>query len=175
MTANRDLDDLFRIEAARLQRFLRQFGSSVSIEDVSQESFARLCAMDVDTIDSPRAYLFRTARNLALNALRRERGAPVGGVADPERLGVGAEDPSPEDKLLSRETAALLKDALAQLPAHKCEALLLFRLEGWSHREIGRHLGVSHRTVERYIADALAHCHGALARHLSEHPGKAQK
>ena len=39
----------------------------------------------------------------------------------------------------------------------------LFKLDGLSHKEIGARLGVSHRTVERYIADAIAHCYDALS------------
>lgn len=156
------MDELYRRESTKLERFLRRFGSRVSSEDIAQESFLKLCATDTTAIDSPRAYLFRTARNLAINALRRDKGAPVRFVADPESLAAAASAPSPEASASTAEAIRHLNAALATLDPRKREALLLFRVEGWSYREIGDKLGVSHRTVERYVADAVLHCHLAL-------------
>lgn len=167
-SASQDLAPLFKSEIARLQRYLQGFGPRVSSEDIAQESFLKLCATDTAAIDSPRAYLFRTARNLAINALRRDKGAPVRFVADPESLGAAASAPSPEASASTAEAIRHLNAALATLDPRKRQALLLFRVEGWSYREIGDKLGVSHRTVERYVADAVLHCHLALTAHARE-------
>ena len=162
MTRPHAIEALFRTEATPLKRFLRRFGSSISSEDIAQESFAKLCALDQTSIIEPRAYLFQTARNLALNAIRQQKRSPIRSVPDFEVIAAPASGPSPEEQVGATQDLALINLALARLPERQRVALLLFRVEGWSQREIGAHLGVSHRTVERYIADAMTHCHLAL-------------
>ncbi|MNZ63956.1 putative RNA polymerase sigma factor FecI [compost metagenome] len=38
-------------------------------------------------------------------------------------------------------------------------AFLLAQCEGMPHAQVAEHLGVSIRSVERYVADALYHCY----------------
>jgi RNA polymerase sigma factor (sigma-70 family) len=156
-----DLARLFAIEGPKLRRFLRRFGRKVSPEDVAQDSFERLQASGPDTLDSPRAFLYRTARNLAINAWKREMSTPVLG-ADRMPDEPASPDLDPEEQLLLADAIARLNEVLAALPSHKRTALLLFKAEGRSYKEIAAHLGVSPRTVERYVADAMAHCHREL-------------
>jgi RNA polymerase sigma factor (sigma-70 family) len=157
-----NLHPLFQELAPGLRRFLTRFGPSISPEDVAQDAFAQLAAAEPGSIEAPRAWLFRTARNLALKELRRLKtaAAPVGDIAALERA---SDTPSPEELVISRDEAGLLRGILELLPERKRVALVLFKVEGLSHKEIGRRLGVSHRTVERYIADAIAHCYEYLS------------
>jgi RNA polymerase sigma factor (sigma-70 family) len=155
-----DLARLFAIEAPKLRRFLRRFGPAVSPEDVAQDSFERLHSAG-PAVSSSRAFLYRTARNLAINAWKRETTAPV------RRAGFIPSEPAspdldPEERLLLAEAIGRLNQALAALPEHKRTALLLFKAEGRSYKEIAAQLDVSPRTVERYVADAIAHCHKEL-------------
>lgn len=168
MSAFGDLAKFFAVEAPRLRRFLRRFGPAISPEDIAQDSFARLCAVDPGTVTSPRAYLFRTARNLAITELRRRRRGPIDPHADAGELDCPAEAPSPEDCTIAANAGELLAAALESLPERKRQALILFKIEGLSHKEIGARLGVSHRTVERYVADALASCNSVLKATLAE-------
>jgi len=39
------------------------------------------------------------------------------------------------------------------------EAFLLYQLGGLTHAQVALELGVSSRTVERYVASALLHCY----------------
>lgn len=157
-----DWTNLFQEEAPRLRRFLRRFGPRISPEDVAQDAFARLCASDVANIESPRAFLFQTAKRLAMNEARHNRIARTELVPDPDAAGAVSAEPSPERLAEIAADSARLRSVLAELPAHKREALLLFKLDGFSHKEIGERLGVSPRTVERYIFDAVTHCHLAF-------------
>src|ERR1700753_1387233 len=47
-------------------------------EELTQEAFLRLLSSDRAHLDSPRGFLFRTARNLALDHVRRARRVPIG-------------------------------------------------------------------------------------------------
>lgn len=161
MTGARMIAALFSKEGPALRRFLKRAAPNAA-EDLAQESFARLCASELASIESPRAYLFQTARRLAMNEARRDRVVRMELVADPDAAGAVSQDPSPEHQAEIAADAARLRRVLDELPAHKREALLLFKLDGFSHKEIGERLSVSPRTVERYIADAVAHCHLAF-------------
>ncbi len=161
MSRRAELARLFAAETPRLSRFLRRFGSSVSAEDIAQDSFERFCSADPEHVVSPRAYLFRTARNLALNAAARKARSPVT-FLDAHALEARSEEPNPEERVLEGEKSEQLHAALGVLPEHKRRALLLFKCEGYSYRDVGERLGVSPRTVERYVADALAHCQREL-------------
>ena len=156
------LSKLFRAEAPRLTRLLRRLGPPEVAEDMAQQSFAQLCAARPVAVE-PRAYLFQVARNLAIDEMRRRAVAPFRAVADPDRLEVASSAPSPEDELIAAETVEQVRRLLASLPARERDALLLFKLEGLTHKEIGKRLGVSVHSARRYIARALATCHKALA------------
>lgn len=145
---------LFEEEAPRLMRFLRRFGPRVSAEDTAQEAFAKLVAAKED-IASPRAYLTTTARNLALNDLRRQRNAATDTHADIETI-APAYTTDPEAQLIAAEDAAIADTALKALPPHLRDAILLHIVEGLTQPEVAQRLGCSRRTVQRYIEAALS-------------------
>ncbi len=161
MTNTLDWTLLFEEEGPRLLRFLRRFGPRVSAEDVRQEAFAKLVAAKQD-IASPRAYLTTTARNLALNDLRRQKNAATDAHADIDTI-APAYTADPESQLIAAEQAAAATAALAALAPHLREALLLHLAEGLTQPEVAERLGCSRRTVQRYITQALAQLHLALA------------
>ncbi len=153
---------LFEEEAPRLMRFLRRFGPRVSAEDVRQEAFAKLYAAKADDIASPRAYLTTTARNLALNDLRRQTNSKTHTHADIETIApTYAADP--EAQLIAAEEAAAADAALNALAPYLKEALLLHLVEGLTQPEVAKRLSCSRRTVQRYISEAMAQLHLALA------------
>lgn len=163
-----DLVRLFEEMAPGLRRYLSRFGPAISADDVAQDAFARLAAAKPGTIEAPRAWLFRTAHNIALNELKRQKTAATDAVGDIAALEHRCERPSPEDALERSDEAERLRAILELLPERQRVALILFKIEGLSHKEIGGRLGVSHRTVERYIADAIAHCHDYLSAFRAE-------
>lgn len=163
-----DLVRLFEEMAPGLRRYLSRFGPAISADDVAQDAFARLAAAKPGTIEAPRAWLFRTAHNIALNELKRLKIAATDAVGDIAALERPCDGPSPEDLVVRGDEAERLRAILELLPERQRAALILFKIEGLSHKEIGGRLGVSHRTVERYIADAIAHCHDYLSAFRAE-------
>ena len=67
-----DFDALFRLCAKDLMAFLRRRVASAEVaSDLAQEAFYRLMRSDAKTApDDARAYLFRTAANLAIDHRR---------------------------------------------------------------------------------------------------------
>jgi RNA polymerase sigma factor (sigma-70 family) len=162
MSSTLDWANLFEEEAPRLKRFLRRFGPRISPEDISQDAFAKLCAAKSEEITNPQAYLMTTACNLALNDLRRQTNHQTDARADIETL-APAPAPNPESELIAAEEISAAEAALAALEPHLREALLLHIIEGLTQPEAAKRLGVSRRTLQRYIETALAKMALALA------------
>lgn len=171
MSASWDWVSLFRSEAPRLVRFLSRFGPAVSPEDVAQESFARLYAAEPENVASPRAFLFQTARNLAIDQVRRGRASPVRAVADLSGPASADPLPSPEEARIFEEEREVLEGAIASLPEGERAALLLRRVEGLAPAMIAQRLGVSERQVRRLIAHALARCQAQVRALRDNEPG----
>lgn len=105
----------------------------------------------------PRAYLTTIARGLLIDHWRRqeiERAWLEELARRPEAL-----VPSVEDQQLALELLLRIDDMLAGLRPVVRSAFLLSRLDGVGYDEIASRLGVTRRSVERYLAEALYHCY----------------
>ncbi|MDZ7855868.1 sigma-70 family RNA polymerase sigma factor [Sphaerotilus sp.] len=126
--------------------------------DLAQDTFVRVITAQVrpELIETPRAYLSAIAGRLVSNHYRRqslERAWLETLAALPEAL-----VPSAEERALAFEALRQLDAALARLPAAVRQAFLLAQLDGHSAPEIARDLGVTERTVRRYLERAFAAC-----------------
>jgi RNA polymerase sigma-70 factor (ECF subfamily) len=156
---------LFQQYGRDLLGFLRARLRGSDAEDIAQKAYLQLLQHpDPGTIQNARAYLFRTANNLMLNHVRhqRVRGDHVEFDADPDA--VSSPLPLPDAELESARELQQLREVLAELPPLCRHAFLLHRLDGLTHAQIARRLGVSPRTVERYIIRAFDLCYSRLGR-----------
>jgi RNA polymerase sigma factor (sigma-70 family) len=146
-------DDLHRLLTWRT-------GDADDAADLVQETYFRLAAAQETghNVDNPRAYVLRTATNLAIDWMRQK--ARLRAIHAPEDELEPVPDPAvlPEEVLLARERLRLLDEALRQLPPKPRQALLLNRVEGLTQAEIAKRLGVSESMVIKYVAQALRHC-----------------
>ncbi|MBO6803706.1 MAG: sigma-70 family RNA polymerase sigma factor [Thalassospira sp.] len=156
----------FQENYEQLLRFLtrKMNGDSERAADVVQDTYVRLAGTSEldETIDNPRAYIYRVAGNLAIDRIRRERRMSAHVETDQAQSEIHDPQPGPEKIFLSREQINILDHALSKLPEKPRRALLLFRVDGLSHSEIADRLGVSNSMVAKYIARALKHCRDAL-------------
>jgi RNA polymerase sigma factor (sigma-70 family) len=158
-----DLARLFASEAPRLLRRLRRFRGRVVPEDVVQSAFTKMLEVDVSEVEDPRAYLARLTRNLAVDEVRRQERAPVRFVSGDAFAAHAAPALTPEQMLIEGERYAHMMGAVLALPKRERLSLLLFKLKGLSHQEIADRLGVSPKSVPRYLSRALAKCAAAMA------------
>ncbi len=167
------IDAIFLDKRTLLIRHIhRLVGSRQVAEELAHESYLRVAKVLRDRpIDHVQAFLFQTARNLAVDHLRRERtrrAVEVSGTDDDALTGVPDGAVSTEQKVIDAERLRLLEKALAGLPERAQRAVILNRLHGWSYPRIAAHLGVSPNTVYGDVRDAIAHCLDALAER--DHP-----
>jgi RNA polymerase sigma-70 factor (ECF subfamily) len=77
--------------------------------------------------------------------------------------------PSLEHQALVLEALHEVDAVLARLPSKARQAFLLYQLEGLTQDAIAQRLGVSVRSVQRYLALAFEECI-VLAAEVPEHP-----
>lgn len=162
-----DVARLFREHNAALLRFAAaKLGSEHEAREVAQEAYVRLLQLDRrQTIGFLRAYLFKTAANLATDRLRARRRLPAQVALDDEDI--FEFDLCPERQCAGEEMVAVVDRALAELPQKCRRVLLLYRVEGLGRAEIACELGIGERMVRLYLARALEH----LRRRLDEASG----
>ena len=80
----------------------------------------------------------------------------------------------PELTASNRQMILAVEAAMANMPPRCLEVIRLRKLDGLSHAEIGERLGLSTKTVKRYITNALRLCHQALIERRSPSAGNAR-
>lgn len=127
----------------------RRFPSEGDIDDFIQEAYLRILqAQLVRPISSPKAYLFATARNVALERIRHRKVAGEFPLAEIEASPVLDEEPLIPDAVGHSEELALLTQAIQSLPTRCRQILTLRKIYGLSQREVAKRLGIAEHTVE---------------------------
>lgn len=161
----REKDDWFRIAypdfLGPLCKYLRRFvGSQEAAEDLAHDAFLRVyTAPDFEQIRSPRGYLFRTARNLALNVASHQEVAKTDAVEEVARF--VDEGASVERQAMTTEEFDMLCVAISRLTPQRRQVLTLRAFYECSCQEIAEKLQISTRTVHRDLARALEAVHAA--------------
>jgi len=137
--------------------------SRADARDIVQEAYCRIFRLDEPHVISHlRAYLYKTAKNIATDWIRQRivREAYV----EEEPLRAPQETPSPEHIWLAREELEALQRGIEALPPKTKMALLMVRQEGLSYEEVAAKLGIkthsARRLVERameYLIEAVPH------------------
>lgn len=130
-------------------------------EDLAQDLFVRLSALDPAEVKAPAAMLYRMATNLMIDHVRsaqrasrrdadwrRDTHAQLGGED------VVGETPA-DEAIISRERVRLLADAVNGLPPQMGRAFRLHKLDGLSQAQTAQAMGVSVKMVEQHVAAAI--------------------
>jgi RNA polymerase sigma-70 factor (ECF subfamily) len=135
--------------------------SAAEAQELTQEVYLRLyqTMRKGQSIENPRAWLFRTAHNLGLKIRARARSFHLSSP-DWERV-TNLMENSPEHRLLEREKTMRLSAALESLSAQQRNCLYL-RSEGLRYREIAEVMGIGSSTVGEFLTRAIRHLSEAL-------------
>lgn len=142
-----------------LQAWLRRrLGCSHSAADLAQDTYLRVLLRPqvLPALREPRAYLTTLAKGVVSEHWRRqtlERAYLESLALIPEALAL-----SPEDRLELLQTLNEIDAMLDGIAARARAAFLLSQLEGLSYNQIAGQLGISERTVKRYMAQCFEHC-----------------
>lgn len=152
----------------------RRFQRQVDVDDLVQESYVRvLRAHAAGDVKAPKAFLFATARNLALDRLRRHEVSRTDSLGEIDALHVLDERAGVPETVARNQELALLTEAIQSLPARCRQILTLRKLYGLSQREIAARLGLSESTVCNQITIGIEKCTDYFAAH-GDGPGSAR-
>jgi RNA polymerase sigma factor (sigma-70 family) len=136
-----------------------RFPTLPDVDDLVQESFARvLRARDTSLIRSTRALLFATARNLALDTMRRQRVVMFEPITDETDSSVLTDGTDVVATVCKQQELELLTQAIQTLP-RRCRQIFTLRTAyGFTPKQIGEKLGFSESTVEKEMAKGIRSC-----------------
>jgi RNA polymerase sigma-70 factor (ECF subfamily) len=157
-----ELAKLFHDHNASLVSLLRaRLRSDQEARDVAQEAYVRLLQLErVDTISFLRAYLFRTALNIATDRLR-SGAMRVATFRDPV-FDPRVNEISPERVVVAEDELRTVAATLDTLPPKARYAFLLHRFADLDIDEVAKRLHVSERMVRKYIVQALLRFRAAI-------------
>ncbi len=140
---------LFEYFAPRLKSYMFRLGAdSSTAEDLAQETMVQIwrkAALYDKTKAVPAAWVFRVARNLRIDRLRKQRFHET----DIEETVVPSEDNGAgEERVVDRLDASRLAPLVDALPADQQEVVRLAFFEGLSHAEIEQRLAIPLGTVK---------------------------
>jgi RNA polymerase sigma-70 factor, ECF subfamily len=136
-------------------------------QDVMLELWRRRESLRLET--SLRAYLYQAARNRALNHIRHEKIVLRSNAA---AIAEGpAESPAADSRIAEGELDSAIREAVARLPERCRETFELSRTQGLKYAEIAAVLGVSVKTVEARMGQALRELRRDLAAWLPSKKG----
>jgi len=138
----------------------RYVGDDASAEDVAQNVFLRLFRSRERFREAKNfsGWLVTITTRLALNELRTRRrkrwvtrGREDASEREPEWRVAGSGIDPPDEPLLREERIAAVRSALARLPDHQRQAILLQRFEGWDLTRIGETMELSVPAVKSLL------------------------
>jgi RNA polymerase sigma factor (sigma-70 family) len=157
-----EIHDIFMSLRLRIARAVSSIVPPHEVEDIVQETYVRLCQVgSTEHIQHPKSYLFKTARNLALDNVKRAGNRLSEhweeGIEDDTRSSQDGVDEVFE-QVASKEEFAHFCEAVRQLPVQARRVFVLKKVYGYSQREIASELGLSESTVEKHVALAVRRC-----------------
>lgn len=127
--------------------------------DLTQESFIIFFReAQKQTIDHPRGFLFRIAKNLAYDHIKHRKVTENYEQTKDQTLLPPSEFPSAEKLVSIDERLAAITQILDELPIRTREIFILNRVYGMTYAETATELGISDSAVEKHMAKALLHC-----------------
>lgn len=118
-------------------------------------------------IESPRALLFRVARNLCIDDARKRKTAQEW---TRQQMVLQHNAPSSEYQAAQRQILQRVVEALEELPPRRREVFILFRAHGYTRAEIAEQLRITEMAVAKHMVRATLDCSRVLAQLRSELP-----
>ena len=149
------VERLFTEHNASLLKFLRaRLRSNEEAKEVAQEAYVRLLQLDQpQAVSYFRAFLFKTAGNIAIDRLRkdsRDKNRTVFPFFEEQT-------PSAEQTEIQSETIRRVSECMDDLPPKCRKAFLLSRIYGMSTREVASQMHMTPRMIRNYLIRATLH------------------
>jgi RNA polymerase sigma factor (sigma-70 family) len=172
MSDEHKLLEVFVALRRKLARAVSRIVPPPEIEDIVQETYVRVCQFEqVGNIRHPRSFLYRTARNLALDHIKRSESRTTVGLPGDEDEGDGEVSQTGldvYDQLAAKQEFEIFCEAVQQLPLQCRRVFVLRKVYGYSQKEIAQALEIGESTVEKHIAYGIKRCSSFIAARTEE-------
>lgn len=153
------LGELYISHYRWLVKFLnKKLSCPHSAADIAQDTFVKLLGKSepLVAISEPRAYLTTIAHGLMVSHIRRR---DIERAYFEEIAHLSAEvTPTLEEQAIALEMLIKIDTMLDGLPLKVRRAFIYSQLDGLTHAQIAKTLGVSVASVRQYLAKAITHC-----------------
>jgi len=128
-------------------------GLKAEVEDIIQETFMKVMEVQrANALDCPKTFLFASARNLAIDYLRRKNVVQFIPLVESGSSFVFRERETIPKMLSKVQEQEMLTKAIGSLPRRCREVITLRKVEGLSHKDISKQLGISKNTIEAQVS-----------------------
>lgn len=162
MSNNESIGNLFIALRSTLARAVSHIVPPREIEDIVQETYVRVCQVENQSdILHPRSFMLKTARNLALDHIKRAESRLSVSLDDDlegELLNLTTRDDETYDRAVANQEFGHFCEAVRLLPIQCRKAFVLRKVYGYSQKEIAASLAISENTVEKHIATGIKRC-----------------
>jgi RNA polymerase sigma-70 factor (ECF subfamily) len=152
---------------AELRRMLRRICTGpAEIDDVVQETCYRILSMaSLDGVRDPKPFVFRAAKNIVLDRIKRDAVVRIEAMANLEDLEIADSAPTPERIVFARSELIWAIGLVAQLP-ERCKAVFRARrIHGLSQQETAESLGLTDSVVEHEMMKGMRLMSEMISRH----------
>jgi len=153
------ISSMFTQYRPKLASFISRIVKPQDIDDIVQETFVKSIEAELkQNIDYPRTFMLKTAKNLALNHVKRWDNKYTDSLEDFSGSIVDLTSSSLEAEFESKERFLLFCRAVDQLPSQCRKTFVLKKVYGLSQREVAAYLKISESTVEKHVAKGMLSC-----------------
>lgn len=136
-----------------------KFSSNCDVENIVQESVTRVVnARNNSKIRSPKAFLFATARNLALDSLRHSSVSKTQYLEQNDLMEYVDDSVDIPEEVARNQELEILTQAIQSLPDRCRQIFTLRKVYGMSQKEIGKMMQISEHTVSAQLTIGLKRC-----------------
>lgn len=152
---------------AELRSMLRRVcASAAEIDDVIQETCYRILVLpDLDHVRAPKPFVFRTAKNIVLDRIRRDAVVSIETMANLDELEIADTAPSPDRVVFAREELKWVFGLISNLPDRCKSVFRARRVHGMSQNETAETLGLTDSVVEHEMMKGMRLMSEMISRH----------
>ena len=172
--------ELFNHFAPRVKAFMRRKGASdAQAEDIAQEAMLavwRKAALFDPAASGAATWIFTIARNLRIDAIRRENRGGAIRVDEVEAEYEADDAPAADERLAAAQSEARLREALSTLPGEQLKVIEMSFFEEKAHSEIAETLRIPLGTVKSRVRLAMKRLRavsGIRTMTIEHHPEEA--
>lgn len=120
--------------------------------DIVQETYEKAISFQhQNKIINKRAFLFRLAKNILIDKVRKSK---VQNEIPYDENEILVQNDETEDIVIRQDTQMLIMQELKKLPEKRKEAFVLHIIEGFSKQETAEIMGISYNAVEKHLSRA---------------------